>query len=74
MKSLRKHRHTPLLDILLILAIAAVVYLPNLSQATIYRDDWYYVMDRLIGGPAVFQEMFSIDRPARGPLFEAYFQ
>ncbi len=74
MKSLRKRRHTPLLDILLILAIAAVVYLPNLSQATIYRDDWYYVMDRLIGGPGVFQEMFSIDRPARGPLFEAYFQ
>ena len=31
-------------------------------------------MDRLIGGPGIFQEMFSIDRPARGPLFEAYFQ
>lgn len=74
MKSLRKYSHAPLLEILLILAIAAVVYLPNLSQATIYRDDWYYVMDRLIGGPGVYQEMFSIDRPARGPLFEAYFQ
>ncbi|HET9906839.1 MAG TPA: hypothetical protein VFQ23_09365, partial [Anaerolineales bacterium] len=31
-------------------------------------------MDRLIGGPGVFQEMFRIDRPARGPLFEAYYQ
>ncbi len=31
-------------------------------------------MDRLIGGPGAFQQMFSIDRPARGPLFEAYFQ
>ncbi|HJQ13407.1 MAG TPA: hypothetical protein VJ830_01565 [Anaerolineales bacterium] len=74
MKNLRKDHHTLLLEILLVLAIAAVVYLPNLSQATIYRDDWYYVMDRLIGGPGVYQEMFSIDRPARGPLFEAYFQ
>src|ERR1044072_2802372 len=73
MTSLQKFSHTPLIEILLIVVIAAVTYLPNLSQATIYRDDWYYTMDRLIGGQGVFQEMFSIDRPARGPLFEAYF-
>ena len=74
MTSLRKFSHTPLLETFLILVIAGVTYLPNLSQATIYRDDWYYTMDRLIGGPGIFQEMFSIDRPARGALFEAYFQ
>src|SRR5215211_7197039 len=74
MTGLRKFSHTPLMEILVLLLMASVIYLPNLSQATIYRDDWYYVMDRLIGGPGVFQEMFSIDRPARGPLFEAYFQ
>ena len=74
MTTLRKFSHTPLVEILLILVIAAVTYLPNLSRATIYRDDWYYTMDRLIGGPGTFQEMFSIDRPARGPLFEAYYQ
>lgn len=69
-----KSYYTPLIEILLIVIISAVTYLPNLSQASIYRDDWYYTMDRLIGGPGVFQEMFSIDRPARGPLFEAYYQ
>jgi len=74
MTTLRKFSHTPLVEILLILVIAAVTYLPNLSQATIYRDDWYYTMDRIIGGPGIFQEMFRIDRPARGPLFEAYYQ
>ena len=74
MTNLHKYSQTLLLEILSILVIAAVIYLPNLSQATIYRDDWYYVMDRLIGGPGIYQEMFSIDRPARGPLFEAYFQ
>jgi hypothetical protein len=74
MSRLRKFSQTPLLEVLLILVIAAVTYLPNLSQATIYRDDWYYTMDRLIGGPGIFQEMFSVDRPARGPLFEAYYQ
>ena len=74
MTNLRKLSHTPLLEILLIFVLAVVTYLPHLSQATIYRDDWYYTMDRLIGGPGVFQDMFSIDRPARGPLFEAYYQ
>ncbi|HEX6033870.1 MAG TPA: hypothetical protein VFY83_05515 [Anaerolineales bacterium] len=74
MTTLRKFSHTPLVEVFLILVIAAVTYLPNLSQATIYRDDWYYTMDRLIGGPGVFQEMFKVDRPARGPLFEAYYQ
>lgn len=71
---LSKVSHRFPVEVLLILVIAAVTYLPNLSRATIYRDDWYYVMDRLIGGPGVYQEMFSIDRPARGPLFESYFQ
>jgi hypothetical protein len=74
MTTLRKISHTPLVEVLLILVIAAATYLPGLSQATIYRDDWYYTMDRLIGGSGVFQEMFKIDRPARGPLFEAYYQ
>src|SRR5687767_13685074 len=74
MTGLRKFIPIPLVEILLILVIAAVTYLPNLSQATIYRDDWYYVMDRMIGGPGIFQEMFRIDRPARGTLFEGYFQ
>ena len=66
MTTLRKFNRTLMVEILLILAIAAVTYLPNLSRATIYRDDWYYTMDRLIGGPKIFHEMFSIDRPARG--------
>jgi hypothetical protein len=50
MTGLRKLMHTPLLETLLILVIAGLTYLPHLSQATIYRDDWYYTMDRLIGG------------------------
>lgn len=57
-----------------ILFASVLAYLPGLLQATVYRDDWYYIMDRLIGGPGVFQGMFSIDRPARGPFFELYYQ
>ena len=70
----RKLNSTRAVEIALLLAVSGLAFLPNLLQATIYRDDWYYAMDRLIGGPGVFQAMFSIDRPARGPFFEAYFQ
>ena len=74
MTMMRKFSQTSLLEVILILVIAAVTYLPHLSQATIYRDDWYYTMDRMIGGPGIYQEMFRIDRPVRGPFFEAYYQ
>lgn len=69
-----KFNHWRLVEATVLFLVSALTYLPNLLKATIYRDDWYYVMDRLIGGAAVFPEMFSIDRPIRGPLFELYYQ
>ena len=63
-----------LIEIILLVVISALVYLPNVSRATHYRDDWYYMVDRLKGGPGIFQEMFHIDRPGRAPLFEALYQ
>jgi hypothetical protein len=60
--------------VLFLFVVSAFTYLPNLIRATIYRDDWYYAMDRLIGGAGIFQAMFSVDRPIRGPLFEIYYQ
>ena len=69
----RKFDISRAIEIVLLLVVSGLTYLPNLLQATIYRDDWYYAMDRLIGGPGIFQAMFSIDRPARGPFFEAYY-
>lgn len=70
----RLNFHPLLIEILLLFVISALVYLPNISRATHYRDDWYYIVDRLKGGPGVFEEMFSIDRPARAPLFEALYR
>ena len=61
------------LQIVLLVVISAAIYLPRIGQLQYYKDDWYYVLDGLYGGPAVFNEMFAIDRPARGPFFQAYF-
>ncbi len=52
-------------------SIAALAYLPGIDERGYYRDDWYYIVDRLKGGSHTFQTMFFIDRPARGPFFEA---
>ena len=63
----------PFPEILFLLLISAVVYLPHIGNLTYYKDDWYYIYDGLIGGARIFHEMFRIDRPARGFFFEWYF-
>ncbi len=63
-----------LIGYFLLVIVTALTYLPALNQATVYRDDWYYTVDRMKGGPDTFHEMFEIDRPARGYLFEAYYR
>lgn len=63
----------PFPEILFLVFISAVVYLPHIGSLTYYKDDWYYVYDGMIGGAKIFHEMFRIDRPARGFFFEWYF-
>jgi hypothetical protein len=62
-----------LFEIVILVAISALIYLPNIGKLTYYKDDWYYIHDASIAGPGVFQAMFAIDRPARGPFFELYY-
>lgn len=71
---LRASRKALLLDAAVIIVLAAIAYLPRIHELSYFRDDWYYMADGLAGGPAVFREMFWIDRPARGYLFEFLFQ
>lgn len=74
MKISRSARILLTVQLSIVLVVTTLTYLPNLSKATIYRDDWYYTIDRLLGGPQAYHFMFSIDRPARGYFFEAYYQ
>lgn len=60
-------------EILLLIAVSAVVFLPYAFQLTYYLDDWYFVYNNIVRGPNVFHEMFSIDRPARGYFFDLFF-
>lgn len=53
--------------------VSALAYLPNITKFTLYKDDWYYIVDGFFGGPKIFREMFYIDRPLRGYLWEYLF-
>lgn len=61
------------LDIPLLLVVAAATYLLLVNRLDYFRDDWYYVLDWHLGGPGIFIEAFSFDRPLRGYVFEALF-
>ncbi|MBI2330974.1 MAG: hypothetical protein HYU84_02140, partial [Chloroflexi bacterium] len=63
----------PFPEILFLLLISAVVYLPHIGNLTYFKDDWYYIYDGMLGGAKIFHEMFRIDRPARGFFFEWYY-
>jgi len=60
-------------QVVLLIAISAIIYLPFVGKFNFYRDDWYYFMDAHVGGSKIFQEMFKYDRPARGYFFETYY-
>ena len=71
---MRKPNLHILIGYALLVIVTTLTYLPALKQATIYRDDWYYTVDRLKGGPETFPKMFEVDRPARGYFFEIYYR
>lgn len=56
------------LDILLLFVISIVVYLPLAHGLGYIKDDWYLMYAAHTQGPAIFHDIFAIDRPARGVL------
>jgi len=61
------------LELAALALISALIYLPQLSQFSYYRDDWYYAYDGYIAGHSIFNVMFASDRPARGIFFGIYY-
>ena len=70
---LKKIKDSWWIDILLLVLISALAYLPDVLSLSYYRDDWYYMYDGLVAGPKIFEIMFLHLRPARGPLFAFLF-
>jgi hypothetical protein len=54
-----------LVEVVLFLVIAALIYLPLADQFGYYNDDWYSMYAARVAGPQIFHEIYSIDRPGR---------
>ena len=65
-------KHSWIVEILFLIIISGLVYLPNIGQLTYYRDDWTYAYDAHIGGADIYKIKFIIDRPVRGYFFALY--
>ncbi|MFV2043935.1 MAG: hypothetical protein ACC700_11965 [Anaerolineales bacterium] len=53
----------------LVAIMAAIAYLPWVSQLGFYRDDWYQLWAGYIYGPESIATLFSVDRPFTGLLY-----
>ncbi len=75
MRSILKKYYTNwiFLTFFLLLITTFLTFTIYAFQLTYFRDDWYYVLDFLNSNSKIFHEMFSIDRPARGYIFELAF-
>ncbi len=73
MTILSKLKRSPWLELAALALISALIYLPQLSQFSYYRDDWYYAYDGTIAGASIFKVMFASDRPARGIFYGIYY-
>ncbi len=62
---LKSIKRNYLILIVATLLISSAVYLPFISHFGYYNDDWYLMYAAGAKGPAVFSEIYGIDRPLR---------
>jgi hypothetical protein len=71
-----KRRFQFWIELVLILTVSGLVYLPFITEFGYYNDDWYSMYAARVGGTQVFHEMYGIDRPGRAyvmiPLYELF--
>jgi len=57
-------------EMVFLLLISSLVYLPRLWELTYNKDDWYFMYDGLVLGAGVFRDIALHTRPIRGILYE----
>jgi hypothetical protein len=73
---MRKRGSKLFIEIILMLVVSGVIYLPFITQFGYYNDDWYSMYAARVAGTNAFHEMYSIDRPGRAyvmiPLYQLF--
>lgn len=63
-----KEQHIP--EMLFLLLIGALAYLPRVWELGYNKDDWYFMYNGLVHGPEVFRDITLHTRPLRGILYQ----
>lgn len=65
-----------IVELVLMLVVSGLIYLPFITQFGYYNDDWYSMYAARVAGPNAFHQMYSIDRPGRAyvmiPLYKLF--
>ena len=73
---MQKRNFQFVVELILMLIVSTVVYLPFVAEFGYYNDDWYSMYAARVGGTQTFHEMYGIDRPGRAfvmiPLYELF--
>ncbi len=64
------------IELILMLVVSGILYLPFIAQFGYYNDDWYSMYAARVAGTNAFHEMYAIDRPGRAyvmiPLYQLF--
>src|SRR5512133_1041601 len=63
-----RNERSAVIEIVLLILIAALAYLPLVSQLGYYHDDWFTVASRVSG--VSLSNMHYVDRPMMGKIYE----
>ena len=59
--------------ILAITAVGCMLYIPQMKDLGLYRDNWNYLYNLTVRGPEALISAFQADRPADGYLIAALY-
>ncbi len=70
---LKRLSRTRWFEIIALIFITGLTYLPHIREFGYYRDDWYFLYGALVRGPQALIDVALHTRPIRGPLYALYF-
>ncbi len=69
----KKIKNRNWVDVVFLIVVSSLVYLPRIPEFTYFKDDWYFIYDGFIGGAKIYRDVALHTRPIRGYLYQFLF-